>query len=130
MAMTEAQEMLLRERYADEKNGVLAAELGVSVRRVERWAQRMGLRKSASFRRRCASEGGIEGKKVGLEKAWFKGDAPWRFKKGHRWDVELEEKRIRALQELAAEERRRMRRGEPTVTGWRMNRKNWISEKK
>lgn len=127
--MTEAQERLLRERYAEEKNGVLAAELGVSVRSVERWAQRMGLRKSASFRSRCASEGGIEGKKVGLERAWFKGDAPWRFKKGHRWDAETEERRVAALRERGMDERRRIRTGQERKTRWRMDEKTWRGKK-
>lgn len=54
---------VMRERYADEDNGVLAEELGVTARAVFCQAQWLGLRKSAEYesarRSRCAKERGF-----------------------------------------------------------------------
>lgn len=62
MRWTEEMHRVLRERYSDEDNAVLARELGVSMPALRNMAQRLGLRKSKAYesarRRRLALECG------------------------------------------------------------------------
>lgn len=134
--MKEWQEQLLRERYSEEKNRELAAELGVSSRTVARWAAALGLRKSEEFMARCRWDAEMKvrwmrlcGMKVGGAMKGRKGAGGGRFKKGQKaFSGELEEKRIRALRERGMDERRRIRRGDVRKTKWRMDEKTWRGE--
>lgn len=115
---------VLLERYADTENAELAVELGVSVRSVERHAAALGLSKSERFlldvRRRALDQVSylrLIGRKIGGGK---KGGTPGSFKKGHRLSEEVERKRVKALQDLAWNERVRLIRGIPRKTRWKM----------
>lgn len=123
----EWQEQALRERYADEKNADLAAELGVSERTVLRWAGQLGLRKSEAFLRSVLREANMQvaylrlcGKKVGgYAKGTNKGGTAGSF--GRRVVSEEEEKRrVEAIRKTAWEERKRVLRGEKRKTQWGM----------
>lgn len=114
---------VLEERYAEEENGVLAAELGVSLRSVERHAAMLGLKKSGAFLVRSAkkaSDAAVEwigrmkasGKKI-VKRYNGKG-----FEKGHRWGSEVELKRVEKLREWVEEEKLRVLRGEKVRKGW------------
>ena len=121
-------EALLRKRYSEEKNAVLAAELGVSARTVARWAAKLGLKKSEEFMARCRfdAEMVVEwmrlcGKKVGGVPKGYRANPAGEFKKGQRaFSGALEEKRVKALRERGMDERRRMRAGQERKTRWRM----------
>lgn len=99
---TEEMDRVLFERYADEESGVLAEELGVGLRTIQRRAARFGLRKSRDLLSRVAKKGSDEavrrmrmsGKKRTLSRA---GGRP--FGKGHKWDEETERKRLDAVKE-------------------------------
>lgn len=114
---------VLEERYAEEENGVLAAELGVSLRSVERHAAMLGLKKSGAFLVRSAkkaSDAAVEwigrmkasGKKI-VKRYNGKG-----FEKGHRWGAEVELKRVEKLREWVEEEKLRVLRCEKKRRGW------------
>lgn len=114
---------VLEERYAEEENGVLAAELGVSLRSVERHAAQLGLKKSGAFLVRAAkkaSDAAIEwigrmkasGKKI-VKRYNGKG-----FEKGHRWGSEVELKRVEKLREWVEDEKLRVLRCEKKRRGW------------
>lgn len=114
---------VLEERYAEEENGVLAAELGVSLRSVERHAAMLGLKKSAAFLVRSAkkaSDAAVEwigrmkasGKKI-VKRYNGKG-----FEKGHRWGSEVERKRVEKLREWVEDEKLRVLRCEKKRRGW------------
>lgn len=114
---------VLEERYAEEENGVLAAELGVSLRSVERHAAMLGLKKSGAFLVRSAkkaSDAAVEwigrmkasGKKI-VKRYNGKG-----FEKGHRWGSEVELKRVEKLREWTEEEKLRVLRCEKKRRGW------------
>lgn len=114
---------VLEERYAEEENGVLAAELGVSLRSVERHAAMLGLKKSAAFLVRSAkkaSDAAVEwigrmkasGKKI-VKRYNGKG-----FEKGHHWDADVERKRVEKLREWTEEEKLRVLRCEKKRRGW------------
>ena len=114
------------ERYADTANAVLAAELGVGLRTLVRWASKMGLRKSDAFLREVSRKGLMEieyrrlcGERVG---GFRKGDGhkgtAGSFRKGHRFEREIEEKRVKALRERAWDERRRALHGMEAKTRW------------
>lgn len=118
---------VLLERYASEGNASLAGELGVSKRTLERHASMLGLRKSAEFLedvrrgaldvvawmracgRRCGGVRKGEGKATSGS-----------FRKGHRFDGEVEAKRVKAIRDRAWDERVRAIRGMRRNTGWRM----------
>lgn len=112
-------------RYADTENRVLARELGVSVRTVERWAAKLGLRKSEAFRRRVQAEA-VKGAVRWVE--WMQltgqkirkspGGKP--FEKGHRFEEAIEKKRIKAIRDRAWDERVRMMHGWRRKTRWNM----------
>lgn len=114
---------VLEERYAEEENGVLAADLGVSLRSVERHAAMLGLKKSGAFLVRAAkkaSDAAVEwigrmkasGKKI-VKRYNGKG-----FEKGHRWGSEVELKRVEKLREWTEEEKLRVLRCEKKRRGW------------
>lgn len=114
---------VLEERYAEEENGVLAADLGVSLRSVERHAAMLGLKKSGAFLVRSAkkaSDAAVDwigrmkasGKKI-VKRYNGKG-----FEKGHRWGSEVELKRVEKLREWVEEEKLRVLRCEKKRRGW------------
>lgn len=116
----------LRRRYSDEKNEVLAREMGYAIRTIERRAAQMGLHKSAGFMestRLAASRAGVEwfeymrasGQKI--RKRSYGGK---HWEKGHRWDEATEQKRVEALRERSWQERRRLMHGLMPLTGWKM----------
>lgn len=114
---------VLLERFADTKNGVLARELGVAVRTVKRHATLLGLAKSAEFMRECGRVGS-EGAKRWLEYMRITGQKVRKrpggrpFEKGHRFEGEVEERRVRAIRERAWDERVREIRGWRRMTRW------------
>lgn len=129
MSLSSASEAVLRERYGEERNEVLAKELGVSVRTVARWAAKLGLKKSerwlaqqrwdavmvAQWKRLCGHRVG------GFEKGKYKGVNWSGWKKGERaFSGEAEKKRVAALRERGMDERRRIRSGQERKTRWRM----------
>lgn len=117
---------VLEARYAEEKNEVLARELGCGERTLVRHARKLGLEKSEAFRMRAlewANQGAsrwyeymrITGQKVGNH------GAPGRkFEKGHRFDGEIEAKRIKAIRDRAWDERVRIIHGVSRKTKWNM----------
>ena len=125
MRLEEA-EGLLRSRYADEKNGDLAKELGVGLRTLSRWAARLGLRKSEAFLGRVRWEAQMElahrrlcGERVGGVKKG-EGKATAGSFGNRRLTPEQEEKRKEAIRKTAWEERKRILHGEERKTRWRM----------
>lgn len=122
--MNEEKLAVLRERYADTENGILAKELGVSIRTVARWGAALGLRKSPDL----------------IEKIRYKAYLGWQYlrltggnigggaKKGgtsgsfgqRKLTEEEERKRVDAIRKTAWEERKRVLRGESRKTRWRM----------
>lgn len=115
-------DVMLLERFADEKNAVLAKELGVSERTVERHARELGLRKSEAFVRMVAKEASMAaeyrmlmGQKRTLSRP---GGRP--FQKGHRLDAEVEAKRVQAIRDRAWDERVRLMHGMVRKTRWKM----------
>lgn len=119
---------VLVEKYAEARNEDLVAELGVSMRTIERKAKALGLKKSERFLRDASQRGLMEieyrrmmGEQVG---GFKKGDGhkgtPGSFKKGHRFTGEIEEKRVKACRDRAWDERVRLIRGFPRLTKWKM----------
>lgn len=119
---------VLRERYGDEKNAVLARDLGVSMRTVERHAGMLGFRKSEGFLERVSREGlrDIEyrrlcGERVGgFRKGEGRTGNVGSFRKGHHFCSEIEEKRVKAIRDRAWDERVRLMRGWERKTKWKM----------
>lgn len=120
---------ILRERYANTSNKVLSKELGYALRTIERHARELGLRKSDEFIRetqmRASMEGAryfeymrLTGQKIKKQK-----NSGRMFEKGHKFTGEIEAKRIKALQDRAWEERKRIIHGLCQKTKWRMNTK-------
>lgn len=114
---------VLEERFSDTKNEVLARELGVAWRTVKRHANLLGLKKSDAFLSECGKEGSrgsvrwleymrITGQKVKKRQ----GGRP--FQKGHRFEGEVEERRVKALRDRAWDERVREIRGWRKMTKW------------
>lgn len=117
---------VMREKFAETENSELVRELGVSLRTVERKARELGLRKSEEHRlamqRRAAREGErwfeymrITGQKVKKKRV---GGKAW--EKGHRFEGEIEERRVAAIRQTAWEERVRMMHGMTRRTKWKM----------
>lgn len=121
-------EQVLRERYADEKNPVLAKELGISVRTLQRRAKELGLQKSEKFMRMCRWDAlmVVEWMRLCGKKVRSGGASPGGFKPGHRFSPEVEAKRIQALRDAAWDERKREIRGEPPKRGWK--RSGWFGK--
>lgn len=117
---------VLEARFATERNEDLAGELGCGVRTLERHARRLGLEKSREFmrdaREHAVSEAGrwyeymrITGQKVGNH-----GSPGRKFEPGHRFEGDVEARRIKAIRDRAWDERRRIIRGVSRKTGWKM----------
>lgn len=117
---------VLMELFPEERNEVIARKLGCGERTLVRHARMLGLEKSESFLKKArdrAQRGSsmyfeymrITGQKVGNH------GAPGRkFKKGHRFDGEIEAKRIKAIRDRAWDERVRIIHGMSRKTGWKM----------
>lgn len=123
--MTAEAASLLRERYAEEKNAVLAEALGVSERTVLRWASSLGLRKSEAFLARVRWDAELAarylrltGVRVGGFGKGERGGTAGSFGR-RRLTAEQEAKRIAAIRATAWEERKREIRGEPLRTRWK-----------
>lgn len=120
---------VLRKRYAGEKNALLAEELGVSLRTLERHAGRLGLRKSESFLRDVSREGLMEveyrrlcGERVGgVRKGEGRKGTAGSFAKGHHFCGEVEARRVKAIRDRAWDERVRGMRGWERRTKWKMS---------
>lgn len=125
MMWEEWMDRVLLERYADCENRVLCQELGVSVRTLERHAARLGVRKSDEHMKWVQSEG-VDGARRWIE--WMKltgqkirkRPGGKRFEKGHRFSPEVEEKRVKAIQARAWDERVRLMHGWRRATKWNM----------
>ena len=119
-------DQVLRERYAEEENAVLARELGVGMRSVTRHARVLGLEKSVSFCRRAqerarrGSEMWYEYMRITGQKVGNHGAPGRKFEKGHRWDAETEARRVGAIRARSEDERKRILRGQRRATGWPM----------
>ena len=117
---------VLRERFADERNEDLARELGCGVRTLERHARALGLEKSSAFKERAKewSKAGAsrwyEYMRITGQKVVRKGVCGRPFEKGHRFDAEVEARRVKAIRDRAWDERVRMMRGFTRKTGWKM----------
>lgn len=92
--MTREQLEIIRERFPREYNEAIARDLGCCSRTVYRYAKKMGLEKDPEW--------------------WH------RFRKGEKaFSGERERRRIEALWNAAAEERKLEREGLPPKRGWR-----------
>lgn len=122
---TEAMDRVLLERFANEKNEVLARDLGCGWRTVRRHANLLGLKKSPEFLSRIGEEGQRESKR------WFeymritgqkvkRGGPGKPFEKGHRFEGEVEARRVKAIRDRAWDERLRIIRGQRRSTRWPM----------
>lgn len=123
---TEEMDRVLLERFASERNEDLAREFGYGVRTIVRHAHLLGLEKNAEFMDRSkawSAEGyrrwceymRITGQKV---KKKNYGGRP--FPKGHRFEGEVEARRVKAIQDRAQDERLRIIRGQLRATKWPM----------
>lgn len=123
---TAEMDAVMRERFCDERNEVLARELGCGVRTLERHARLLGLEKSEAFMARSRERSKacalrwyeymrITGQKVGNH------GAPGRkFEKGHHFDAGTEARRVKAIRDRAWDERVRIIRGFTRKTRWQM----------
>lgn len=117
---------VLEARYADELNAVLAKELGCGERTVVRHARRLGLEKSPEFMRRARENAVAESKRwyeymrITGQKVGNHGAPGRKFQKGHRFEGEIEARRIQAIRDRAWDERVRIIRGVARKTGWPM----------
>lgn len=122
----QAVDAVLLERYADTKNEVLARETGYGMRTIERHARKLGLRKSPAFvaevQWRASREGvrWCEYMRITGQKVKKKAVGGKQWEKGHRFEGEIEEKRLKALRDRVWDERRRMMHGMARKTKWRM----------
>lgn len=117
---------VLMEMFPEERNEVIARKLGCGVRTLERHARRLGLEKSAAFKER-SKEWSADGyrryceyMRITGQKLVRKGVYGKPFEKGHRFDGEIEAKRIKAIRDRAWDERVRIIRGMSRNTGWKM----------
>lgn len=117
---------ILVERFSETLNAVLAKELGCGVRTLERHARRLGLEKSAAFKER-SKEWSADGyrryceyMRITGQKLVRKGVCGKPFEKGHRFDGEIEAKRIKAIRDRAWDEMVRIIHGISRKTGWKM----------
>ena len=126
MKWTAEMDAVLVERFAVERNADLARMLGCGVRSVERHARMLGLVKGDEFLER-AKEISAEGYRRWCEYMRITGQKRKRsgvcgrpFEKGHRFDADVEEKRVKAIRDRAWDERVRLIRGVARRTGWKM----------
>lgn len=117
---------VLEERFADERNDVLAKELGCGVRTLVRHARKLGLEKSREFMElareasRAESARWYEYMRITGQKVGNHGAPGRKFKKGHRFDAETEAKRVKAIRDRAWDERVRIIKGVSRRTKWPM----------
>lgn len=117
---------LLREKYPDTRNEDLANETGYGIRTLERHARMLGLNKSAEFVSDMQRKASIEGvrwfeyMRITGQKVKKKAVGGKQWEKGHRFEGEIEEKRVKALRDRVWDERRRMMHGMKRRTKWRM----------
>ena len=123
---TAEKDAVLVSRYADEKNADLARELGCGVRTLERHASKLGLEKSAGFREKAkgwSADGWrryCEYMRITGQKLVRNGVCGKPFEKGHRFDGEVEARRVKAIRDRAWDERVRIMKGFSRKTGWKM----------
>lgn len=122
---TSEMDEVLRARYADTKNSVLAAEYGYGIRTITRHGTILGLGKSEAFLESVWREGVRESARwceymriTGQKMKRRPGGRPW--EKGHRFEGEIEERRVKALRDRSADERLRILRGWTRKTRWPM----------
>lgn len=91
IVLTEQQEAWLQKHFKHTKNEKIAAKLNVSLRSVNRLAERRGLTKSKQFIRKCQEESTAKTNKIMLERGLYppKGyiiprSEEFRFKKGEK----------------------------------------------
>lgn len=119
-------DQVLVERFADELNAVLAKELGCGERTLVRHARMLGLEKSESFRKKAqerakrGSEMWYEYMRITGQKVGNHGAPGRKFEKGHRFDGEIEAKRIKAIRDRVWDERVRIIHGMSRKTDWKM----------
>lgn len=123
---TEDMDGRLAELFPEYRNEDVARMMGSSVRSVERHARMLGLEKSAAFQERVKKWSGdgyrryceymrITGRKIVRVGACGKP-----FEKGHRFEAEVEEKRVKSLRNRAWDERVRIIHGVARKTKWKM----------
>lgn len=122
--MNEEKLAVLRERYSDTENGILAKELGVSIRTVARWGAALGLRKSPDLIEKIRYKAYLGWQYLRLTGGNIgggakKGGTPGSFGK-RKLTEEEERKRVDAIRKTAWEERKRVLRGETRKTRWKM----------
>jgi hypothetical protein len=118
---------VMREKFADTRNEELQELFGVSSRTLLRHARKLGLRKSEEYMDAISRKGldTIEykrmlGERVGGPKKGHGVRTSGSFKKGHRFEGEIEEKRVKAIRDRAWDERKRIIHGMPRKTRWKM----------
>lgn len=117
---------VLRKEYASELNEVLARRLGCGVRTLERHARALGLEKGEELKAKAKELAGdgyrrwCEYMRITGQKIRRSGVCGKPFEKGHRFDGEVEAKRIQAIRDRAWDERVRIIRGITRKTGWKM----------
>ena len=116
----------LEKLFPDERTEVIARKLGCGVRTVERHASALGLKKSEAFkelsleRARSGARMWYEYMRITGQKIGNHGAPGRKFEKGHRFDGEIEAKRVKAIRDRAWDERVRLIQGRPRKTGWNM----------
>lgn len=116
----------LAELFPDERNEVVARRLGCGVRTVERHARSLGLEKSEAFKERAKAWSGegyrryCEYMRMTGQKRARRGVCGKPFEKGHRFEGEVEARRVKAIQARAWDERVRIIHGVARKTGWKM----------
>lgn len=116
---------VLRERYATTKNSDLAREYGYGLRTITRHGTLLGLEKSPELLESIWREGVRESARwceymriTGQKVVKRPGGRP--FEKGHRFEGEVEERRVKALRDRSEDERRRIINGWQRKTRWPM----------
>lgn len=114
------------ERYADAENAVLCRELGVGLRTLERHAAALGVRKSEEHVRESQAKASREAARwfeymrITGQKVQKKAVGGKPFAKGHRFEGEIEARRVKSIRDRVWDERRRMMYGLTRRTKWKM----------
>lgn len=117
---------VLVESFPTERNADIARRLGCGERSVVRHARMLGLEKGEAFREKVkgwAASGSrryCEYMRITGRKIVRRGVCGKPFEKGHRFEAEVEERRVKALRDRAWDERVRLIRGFARKTGWNM----------
>ena len=122
---TAEMDAVLRERYANTKNSELAREYGYGIRTITRHGMLLGLEKSPELLESIWQEGVRESARwceymriTGQKVRKRLGGRP--FEKGHRFEGDVEERRVKALRDRSEDERRRIIHGWQRKTRWPM----------